>query len=461
VTAQQTQTSGDAERAELDRLRAENAKLRAAVSAPGAGPPTEPAKPLRWRRRGRSLAAFTLILLGCLLAPLAVVSVWARSEVTDTDRYVATVAPLASDPAIQQAMATTITNKVFEYIDVEELTTSVFTAIGQSDLLPPQVAAQVPALAPLVANGIRNFTAEQVNRLVESEVFASAWVEANRAAHEQLVAALTGEGDVVAVNDGTVSVNMAAFLTAVKERLISRGFELAERIPAVEAEFVIFQSADLAKVQRGFDLLNTLGLWLPLVCLVLIALGIYLARNHRLAFIGAGFGVALAMLAVAIALIVVRRIYLDSVPPELLPPSAAADMYDTVVRYLREAIRAGAVLGLVVAAGAFLAGPSRTATTVRRWLVAGFAALRGALSRTGVGLESTTARLAPGATVLRVVVVAVALAILLLQRYKTPELVIWLTVAVLLAFAVIQFLVTPPRPAAAEPVIGAAAPAPA
>ena len=52
------------------------------------------------RQRWRTILAVVLIVLGCVLAPLAGVAVWARNQVTNTDRYVRTVAPLASDPAI-------------------------------------------------------------------------------------------------------------------------------------------------------------------------------------------------------------------------------------------------------------------------------------------------------------------------------------------------------------------------
>ena len=47
----------------------------------------------------------------------------------------------------------------------------------------------------------------------------------------------------------------------------------------MNASFVMFQSADLVKVQRAFNLLNTLGVWLPIVALVLIALGVYVAQT--------------------------------------------------------------------------------------------------------------------------------------------------------------------------------------
>ena len=106
-----------------------------------------------------------------------------------------------------------------------------------------------------------------------SDAFADAWVQANRVAHEQLVKALTGEGGgAVTVANDTVSVNLAPFVETVKQRLVEAGFSLAARIPAVDASFVLFQSDDIPRARSAFNLLNTLGVWLPVVALVLLAL---------------------------------------------------------------------------------------------------------------------------------------------------------------------------------------------
>jgi len=107
--------------------------------------------PRRWWRR---IAATLLILVSCLLAPLSVVAVWARSEVTDTDRYVDTVAPLAKNPAVQQAVTTNLTNLVFQYVDVQGITTQALTAISQRGILPPAVAAQVQGLSGPIVSGV-------------------------------------------------------------------------------------------------------------------------------------------------------------------------------------------------------------------------------------------------------------------------------------------------------------------
>ena len=56
----------ESERAELQRLRAENAALRAPGLAAGPRPP-RPGGRQRWR----TIVASLLIVLGCVLAPLA------------------------------------------------------------------------------------------------------------------------------------------------------------------------------------------------------------------------------------------------------------------------------------------------------------------------------------------------------------------------------------------------------
>ena len=44
----------------------------------------------RARQRWRTIVAAVCIVVACLLAPLSVVAVWTRNQVTNTDRYVAT-----------------------------------------------------------------------------------------------------------------------------------------------------------------------------------------------------------------------------------------------------------------------------------------------------------------------------------------------------------------------------------
>jgi hypothetical protein len=439
------------ERAELERLRAEVASLRAQAQAQTqvlpdgvAAPPGRPR-----RQRWRAVVATLLIVLGCVLAPLSVVAVWARNQVTNTDRYVATVSPLASDPAIQNAIADQITAQIFRYLDVRQLTTEAVAALTERGL-PPRLAEQLEALSGPIANGVQSFTRQQVGRVVASDAFADAWVQANRIAHAELVAALTGEGgEAITIENDTVSVNMAAFIETVKQRLVASGFSLAERIPAVDVSFVLFQSKDITRARAGFNLLNTLGVWLPIVALILLALGVYVARDHRRALVGAALGVAIGMVVLALALTVFRSIYLDGVPASVLPHDAAAVLYDTVARFLRLGLRTILVLALVVAAGAFLSGSSATAVRTRQGLTGAIAWLQGSAEQAGFRTGPVGTWVHANKRALRIGAVVLAALALAFWNRPTGKVVLGLTLVLLVVLALIEFLGRPaPRPVA-------------
>ena len=91
------------ERAELERLREETTKLRGQEEV---GPPR------RRRFSWRTPVSIVLIVLGCILGPVAVLGVWAGTEVSDTGRWVATVEPLIHDPAIQNVLTDKITAQI-------------------------------------------------------------------------------------------------------------------------------------------------------------------------------------------------------------------------------------------------------------------------------------------------------------------------------------------------------------
>ena len=448
----------ESERAELSRLRAENAALRAQGQAAAGPRPPRPGGRQRWR----SIVAVLLIVLGCVLAPLAGVAVWARNQVTNTDRYVATVAPLASDPAIQQAITDQITAQVFTYIDVQALTTQVVDALSarvEGRGLPPQAAAALQGLAGPIANGVQGFVRTQVERIVQSQAFEDAWIQANRVAHEALVKALTGEGGgAVTVENDTVILNLGPFIQTVKQQLVAQGFTLAERIPQVDKSFVLFQSEDITRARSAFNLLNTLGIWLPVLAIVLLVLGVYVAKDHRRALVGAALGVAVSMVVLALALTIFRSIYLDAVPASVLPHDAAAVLYDTIVRFLRLGLRTILVLGLVVAVGAFLTGQSVTAVKTRTGLAN---AIGWGADRAGFSTGPVGAWVYANKRALRIGAVTLAALVLVFWWRPTGKVVLGLTLALLVVLAIIEFLGRrPAQEPAQEPVEVAAGAAP-
>jgi hypothetical protein len=442
------------ERADLERLRSEVATLRAQAQGRGAQP-GRPAAGAVTRQRWRTVVASLLIVVACVLAPLSVVAVWTRNQVTNTDRYVATVSPLASDPAIQAAIADQITAQVFRYIDVQGLTTQAVDALTAQGLRP-ELADRLQAFAVPIANGVQSFTRSQVAKVVESDAFADAWVQANRVAHQQLVAALTGEGGgAVTVANDTVSLNLAAFIQTVKARLVEAGFSVAARIPEVQASFVLFQSQDITRARSAFNLLNTLGVWLPVIALILLGLGVYVANDHRRALVGAALGVAISMVVLALGLAVFRSVYLDAVPATMLPHDAAAVLYDTIVRFLRLGLRTILVLALVVAGGAFLTGRSVTATRTRQGLTGAIGWLQGSAEHAGLRTGPVGTWVGANKRALRITAVAGAALALVFWGRPTGKVVLGLTLALLAVLAIIEFLGRPAHPIgpANEPMV--------
>ena len=444
----QTDPLTEEERAELARLRRQVDDLQ---GAPGAPLPSRPPK-----HRLRTTTATVLIVIACLLAPLSVVAVWARSQVNDTNRYVATVAPLAHNPAVQKAVADDITNEIFADIDVNTLTSEALSALTKTGL-PPELANQLQGLSSPIANGVKGFTGSQIEKIVASAAFATAWEQANRAAHQALVTALTGKGNgSVTVKNGTVTLNLGPFIGQVKQRLEAQGFGLASKIPTVNKSFVIFQSKDVSKIQRGYRLLNTLGIWLPILVLLLLGAGILATANRRRGFIAAGLGLAGGMLLLGLALALIRPVYLNAVPADSLPPDAAAAVYDALLKFLRVALRTVLLFGLIVAAGAFFTGPAVAATRTRAGLSHGIGWLRGGAEQAGLRTGPVGTWVYAHKHPLRIAAVIAAALPLAFWAHPGPGGVILLAVLLLVALAVIEFLGRPPErtspaaPASAE-----------
>jgi hypothetical protein len=218
---------------------------------------------------------------------------------------------------------------------------------------------------------------------------------------------------------------------------------VASRIPEVQASFVLFQSKDITRVRAGFNLLNTLGIWLPILALALLGLGVYVAKDHRRALVGAALGVAVSMVVLALALAIFRSIYLDAVPASVLPHDAAAVLYDTIVRFLRLGLRTILVLALVVAGGAFLSGSSATAVRTRSSLAGAIGWLQGSAEHAGLRTGPVGAWVEANKRTLRIAAVAVAALALVFWGRPTGKVVLGLTLALLVTLAIIEFLARP------------------
>jgi hypothetical protein len=426
----------DDEHAELERLRAEVTSLRAQkVEGNGARPQANGARRGRWR----APVSAVLIVLGCVLAPVAVLGVWASNQVSNTDRYVANVTPLIGDPAIQGALSTKITSAITTQLDVNALVNQAATQLSNNNV--PRLSALLKNFSGPISSGVDSAVGTAVARVVASPAMARVWVQANRTAHAGIVKVLSGQGNgAVDVVNGKVTISLGPFITQAEQALTKQGFSLAAKLPPVNPTFPLFDAPNLSKAQAGYRLINTLKWVLPFLSLALFAAGVYVARGRRRALIGAALGLSGSMIVLGAALAIARGIYLNSVPQSTLPANAAAVLYDTLVRFVKDGLRLLLVVGLVIAAGAFLTGPSNVAVQTRRGVITGVDWLRTRMESRGLHPGPVGAWTGAHKRLLQIGVIALAALIFVFWGQPTLAVAIWIVVLLLVALGLIELI---------------------
>jgi hypothetical protein len=306
----------------------------------------------RGGRRWKSILSWVLLVVACLLSVVSVLVVFARNEVLNTDSYLKTVTPLASDPAVQAAVAKRVSTKLIEETDLQQRV---------KNALP----AKAGFLATPITSGVENVTDQIALRFVQSKQFQRLWVAANRRSHRQMVALLTGstEGAFQSRN-GEVTVDLTQIESQVKRALDARGITVFDKVPAIKGpNLVLLRSTQLAKIQRLTRALDRLALLLPIVTVLLFAAAIVLTRNRRRGLVRAAAGLALSMALVLVVAGVARNQYLSSLLPSQSRAAAAA-VFDALVALLLDSIRTIMIVAAIVALVAVVAG--------NRWVRAQF-----------------------------------------------------------------------------------------
>lgn len=362
--------------AEVERLRLERERLQQQVEKLE----DRPAKRGRMRRVG----AVLLVVLTVLVFAAGVAGAWARRTVLDTDRYVATVGPLAEDPAVQEYLARTITTQVFEAIDVQ----------GRLQVVLQERADRLVFLAGPITSSVQGFVQDQVDTVIASERFAQLWAEVNRIAHEQAIRVLEGDTTVITVEEGEVVLNLLPVANEVLEgvsgvvgELLGRSVEIPEITPEtvpVEAisrleqalgvdlperfgTVTVYDSDELAAVQQAVDLFDKAVILLAVLFVVGFGAAMWVSPAKRRTLLQ-------LLTALAVVLVLERRFAIaaandlvDSARPE--NQAAARAVVDTFLGSLLRYTGWFLAIALIALAITLLTGPYPWAIKLRGWSV--------------------------------------------------------------------------------------------
>ena len=187
---------------------------------------TEGDTPKRHRlRRTRGVIAWILLVLASLLIPIAVISGWAITTVTNTDQYVATMAPLARNDVIVQHLATKATDALF----------STHTAQNKIESALPEKAK--PIVQP-ITNQVKSYVHDFALKVFQSPHFGSLWDRLNRRTHSTVVDILTGKPNALekAQSGGAVVLNLSPKLNDLIDKLNSHGVTIFNPLKAILAK---------------------------------------------------------------------------------------------------------------------------------------------------------------------------------------------------------------------------------
>jgi hypothetical protein len=298
--------------------------------------------------------AIALVVLASVLLFLSIFAVWLNRQALNTDDWVETSTELLEDPDIQDAVADFLVEQLYAAVNVEAEIAKVLPERAQP-------------LAGPAAGGIRELAGRAAHEALESPKVQEAWAQANRAAHEQLLALLGRDGgDVVSTQDGAVTLDLETLVTQLAARV---GVDVAGKVPPQIGEVEVLRSDQIEAAQDGADLFETLTWVLVILTIAIYALAIWLGRGRRREVVRAmGFG----MIAAGIAILAARNVAGGAVVDALSSTAGIEPAADATWRIATSLLAAsGAAFigyGIVVVIGAWLAGPRPVATALRRTL---------------------------------------------------------------------------------------------
>lgn len=223
----------------------------------------------------RRVVAVVLAALVVVLAPVSLVAGWAWSQVNDTDRFLATYAPLATSPEVRTLVTTRVTDEIAGRLGV---------------------VGRLPATRQVIADA--------TDAVLTSDALDTAWRASLRLAHAQLNSLLAAEPGAVELNDGALQLQLGPFADAVQQRLVAAGVPFAGLIPEVNAAVTIVQldAETVAQARLGYRLLGASASWLPwlvLICAIAVVLT-WPTRRGGLILAGSAAMLGAALLAVAL-----------------------------------------------------------------------------------------------------------------------------------------------------------------
>lgn len=294
-----------------------------------------------------------LVAIAAVIGLVSVFALWAKRQALETETWTRTSSELLEREVIRNAVAGFMADALFDNVDVQA---------EVEVLLPPDLEP----LAGPATGGLRQLTDRVAQELLARPRVQTLWEDANRLAHEKLIALLDDEAEFLANEGGVVTLDLSGILAEVNEA-VGLPASLTEKLPPQVAEIEVLRADELETAQSALRALRALAYVLTALTLLLFAIAIWFGRERRRETLRA---VGFAFAFVGIATLLLRNIAGDALTDALSGTAAAGPPIDATweigTSLLVETGQSLVAYGIAIVLAAWLGGRTAVATAIRR-----------------------------------------------------------------------------------------------
>ena len=298
--------------------------------------------------RSRQIGVAVLLVLGTLFWTTFGLGLWAKRQALDTNNWVDTADQLLEDEQIRTALSVFMVDQLY---DSQAVQARLETA------LPPRLQG----LAGPAAAGLKEIAQRNAPRVLGSAAALNAWEAANRTAHGTLLKIVDN-----GVQGRNLSLNLKSLVGEVASGT-GLPANAADKLPPNVANLEVATPKQLDNVRQLLHLFKTI-VWLLLgLAVASFAGAIALAADRRKAVLKVGFCLMFAGIAVLAFRSVAGKVVVESLADAPNAHAIADDVWSIVTRLMVDVAQGSFLFGFFVVLGAWLIGPGRRATAVRRF----------------------------------------------------------------------------------------------
>ena len=323
--------------------------------------------------KARHRLAVVLVVVATFTGILALLATWTKRQVFDTDQWVETSSALLANDEIRTQLA-------------DDLTTQVFS----SGAVQAEVAKALPPKAAVLAGpasaGLSQLFNKAVDKLLQTSLVQNLWEEANRKASETFIAIADDEpiatgvlGKAQSATDGGTSLDLSSIKATITEKLgiqlpdsgVGSGEAAQAAVEAGngQAALEVIAPDQISTIRDIANLIQKGSVVLLLLTFLLYGIAIAISAGTRMRTVTS---VGISLILVGIATLTARKLLGTMIVDELAASDSVKPAVNSVWEIATELLQtmgvATVAYGIVVLGGVLLAGPTRAATKVRKFI---------------------------------------------------------------------------------------------